>query len=314
MKKITITFLVLGYFFLMAGVGRASLSSRPFYASPLIEQADLPNPSAYNLLNDAQSTTGPTPPPGVEAQGARIASPNAVVLSGAPAYLWRHGCGPTAAGMIIGYWDSHGYDWLIPGSAITQTAQVDEAIASSLGEQNHWTDYAFPVDYSPVLLPDKSEPPVGDEHPDNSIADFMHTSQSYYSNFYGWSWFSDVKRALLGYFDLVNPTGSAAISNNLYYSDGLWDNFRNEINSGRPVVFLVDSDGNSYTDHFITAIGYDMVGDVKQYAALNTWDTSIHWYSFGPLTAGTPWGIFGAVTFSISGGFDKFVYLPGVMR
>ncbi|MEA1944402.1 MAG: C39 family peptidase [Euryarchaeota archaeon] len=30
-------------------------------------------------------------------------------ISGVPAYLWRYGCAPTAAGMVLMYWDSHGY-------------------------------------------------------------------------------------------------------------------------------------------------------------------------------------------------------------
>ena len=39
-----------------------------------------------------------------------------VTISDVPSYKWYHGCGPTAAGMIIGYWDAHGYDNLIPVS------------------------------------------------------------------------------------------------------------------------------------------------------------------------------------------------------
>ena len=30
-------------------------------------------------------------------------------ISGVPNYPWYHGCSPTAAGMVLGYWDSHGY-------------------------------------------------------------------------------------------------------------------------------------------------------------------------------------------------------------
>lgn len=141
----------------------------------------------------------------------------------------------------------------------------------------------------------------------------MHTSQSYYSNYYGWSWFSDMRRAFLGYFDFVNPPGYMAVSTNLYYNSGLWDAFRIEIDAGRPVVFLVDSNGDSLTDHFVTVIGYDVVGDVKQYAALNTWDKSIHWYSFGPLSSGKPRGIYGATTFRIYY-LENAVFLPNVMK
>jgi hypothetical protein len=30
-------------------------------------------------------------------------------ISGVPYYPWRTGCSPTASGMVLGYWDSHGY-------------------------------------------------------------------------------------------------------------------------------------------------------------------------------------------------------------
>jgi len=42
-------------------------------------------------------------------------------ISGVPAYLWRCGCAPTAAGMVLGYWDGHGYP-NFPG----ETTLIDE--------------------------------------------------------------------------------------------------------------------------------------------------------------------------------------------
>lgn len=252
---------------------------------------------------DAQSTSGPIPPASVRAAGDMVASPNAVTLSGVPAYLWRHGCGPTAAGMVIGYWDGRPhYDWLIAGSAASQTTEVDEAIASSLAAASHYTDYALPQDSYPTLLADRSELPAGDEHPDNSLADFMKTSRSASGNYYGWSWFSDMRVAFVGYFALRAHPGFTLTTDNLSMGAGAfnWSVFQAEINAGRPVVLLVDTDGNGSTDHFITAIGYDEVGGVQRYGALNTWDTSLHWYDFAPLGVGKPWGIYGATTFRIT--------------
>jgi hypothetical protein len=253
---------------------------------------------------DAQSTTGPIPPPeAVEMSSLEYTGgTGAVVISGVPTYLWRHGCGPTAAGMMIGYWDSKpGYEWLISGSASTQTTAVNEVIASTTGVQNHYTDYALPDDgASPTILPDKSELPVGDEHADNSIADFMHTSQSYSGNKYGWSWFSDFGPALVEDIQMSNnPGGFTGYSTNLYYDSTLWNTFKAEIDAGRPVGLLVDSSGDGTSDHFIPAFGYDESSGVKKYAAYNTWDYSLHWYDFGPMTNGKPWGILGAITLDI---------------
>jgi len=48
-------------------------------------------------------------------------------ISGVPNYIWRNGCAPIAAGMVLGYWDSHGYP-NFPG----KTTLIDE-LADSMG-------------------------------------------------------------------------------------------------------------------------------------------------------------------------------------
>ena len=134
--------------------------------------------------SDAQSTTGPVPSKDLFRGSSIEALDYEVVISGVPAYIWHNGCGPTAAGMIVGYWDGQGYDDLVSGDASTQTSSVDDMISSS----DNYDDYCVPIDSYPTLLPDLSELPLGDEHPDNCVADYMKTSQSYHSNYYGWSW------------------------------------------------------------------------------------------------------------------------------
>lgn len=280
--------------------------------------------STHDPLKDAQSTTGPVPPAGALLLApAHTASAAAVTLA-VPAYLWRHGCGPTAAGMVIGYWDAHGFPALIPGDATTQTTAVDEAIASSIVEQSHYTDYVLPMETGsePAPLPDKSEPPAGDEHPSNSLGDFMHTSWSAVGNYYGWSWFSDVAPAFSGYIQYVNQTTGShytAVTQKYYMYDGSlsWDLLKNEINAGRPVIFLVDSSGDGYTDHFVAVRGYDESGGVLYYGANNTWDTNSepHWYEFGPMQSGKPWGVYGAITLQVQdiSSLDHSVFLPLVL-
>jgi hypothetical protein len=226
------------------------------------------------------------------------ASATAVVIKGVPPYAWRHGCGPTAAGMLIGYWDGRGYRALFPGQADTQTEAVNAAIAGE-GEGSHYRDYAEPLDYSdtsPAPLPDRSEPPPGDTHRSDCLADFMKTSRSAVGNYYGWSWYSDVGKALRRYVTWASGGRLAAVTRNLLVGDGslTWERYRNEIASGRPVILLVDTNGNGATDHFVTAVGYDNA--TGRYACLNTWDYEIHWYDFAPLAPGRPWGIFGATT------------------
>ncbi len=251
---------------------------------------------------DAQSTTGPTPPPGINVLGESGTANSEVVIRDTPAYVWHHGCGPTAAGMVVGYWDTHGFDDLVPGDASTQTATVDAMIASE-GPASNYSDYCEPIDSPPApIKPDKSEPPVGDEHPDDCVADYMKTSQSYHNNYYGWSWFSHVGPAMENYVNALGHSDYLVTVDNLYMhgpSTLNWDSYRAEIDAGRPMVFLVDTNGDGGTDHFVTAIGYATANGVPKYACLNTWDTGIHWFDFAPMAPGQPWGIYGAVTFEI---------------
>lgn len=244
-----------------------------------------------NICYDAQSTTGLVPPPNCGEGLDPSTITDSKIIEGVPAYLWHHGCGPTAAGMVIGYWDGKGFDELIDGDASTQTEKVNNAIASV----ENYNDYCVPIDYPPNLLPDKSEPPFGDEHDDNCIADFMKTSQSYSKNYYGWSWFTDVGRALKNYIRWRNPKYMPIVES-VYWNTLTWERFCREINESHPIIFLVDTDGDGHTDHFITAIGYD---SHHHYACYNTWDTNIHWYNFAGISAGKKWGIYGAVFCSI---------------
>jgi hypothetical protein len=114
-----------------------------------------------------QSKTGPVPPDAVVARDAAnqnqsFESHTAEVTLSAPGYLWRHGCGPTAVGMVVGYYDGQGYEDLIPGEAATQTSDVNQAIASGgnssspnpPGSEEHYEDYARPQDSWPTMLTD----------------------------------------------------------------------------------------------------------------------------------------------------------------
>jgi hypothetical protein len=207
------------------------------------------------------------------------------LLSGVPAYIWYRGCGPTSAGMVVGYWDMHGYPNLIAGDSSTQTASVDSAIAST----EHYNDYSLPLDdNSTGILADRST--LGGAHANNSIADWMHTSWSSDGMLYGWSDFSRVDDAIDSY---CNWKGYPSFTTtNEAWGAFTWNDFKTEIDAGRPMVFLVDSDANGTTDHFVPAIGYD--DTLHRYACYNTWDTSVHWYDFSQMASGQQWGIYGA--------------------
>ena len=103
-----------------------SLGLSFFVAAGVAARSPLRPPEA-----DALSTSGPTPPAAVSRRDAlkppeAAQAPASAATLPVPAYLWRHGCGPTALGMIAGYYDGLGFDDLIPGSAASQTDAVNQ--------------------------------------------------------------------------------------------------------------------------------------------------------------------------------------------
>jgi len=256
------------------------------------------------------TTTGPTPPQSVVkgyARAAARATGADHLIAGVPAYTWRHGCGPTATGMVIGYYDTHGFDELIPGDAGTQTTEVGQAIASDQrdgGSVGHYQDYSLPLDDS-SLLADKSEPPAGDEHTSNSVADFMRTSWSAEGLAYGWSWTSMVGPAFTGYVNFRQPAyGPGAADHSVGDPASLttWAVLRAEVDAGRPTVLSVDCTGDGAVDHVVAGVGYRETDALLEYAYLNTWDRDIHWARYHPPTDGDAWGIRKLTTFTLSGG------------
>ncbi len=262
---------------------------------------------AEDIDEPQQSTTGPEPPAEVLARdAARQLMPEAepggavqVVISGVPDYLWRHGCGPTAVGMVVGYYDSRGYSDLITGDASTQTAAVNQSIASGgdlynpnpPGSEEHYEDYATPEDYYPTILADDY---IGKRSPhiDNCIADYMDTSKSTRDNYYGWSWSSDVAPSFTDYVNQQNSSYGPTVTEYRWSNGTLtWNVLKGEIDSNRPMVFLVDTDGDNSTDHFVTVVGYND-GTPLKYGCYDTWSPQgVRWETFRGMATGAPWGI-----------------------
>ncbi|MEW5702233.1 MAG: FG-GAP-like repeat-containing protein [Candidatus Zixiibacteriota bacterium] len=247
-----------------------------------------------------QSTTGPKPPPGIE-RGRTEKRLSQVVIPGVPAYLWQHGCGPTAVGMVVGYYDNFRPNF-VPGNSATQTAAVNAMIAGDnenfvcgAAYSDHYHDYSCPIDNAPgPFQPDRSE--TGGAHVSNCVGDFMRTSWSAAYNFYGWSWFTDVSTSFMNYVNSVDAMANPAAAEHDYYSF-IWVRLKAEIDSGRPVVLLVDTNADGVTDHFVTALGYDDV--TTEVGIYDTWDTQLHWITWRPMAYGVSWGIYGLTTFTL---------------
>lgn len=96
-----------------------------------------------------------------------------------PDYNWYYGCSPTAAGMMMGYYDSQ-YTNLIAGSAATQTF-YDPSHPSSLATQNMIASAGHIADFYRSYGSSGTDTPTPGRA-FNSLADFMGTSQDSVGN------------------------------------------------------------------------------------------------------------------------------------
>ncbi len=201
-----------------------------------------------------------------------------VFIEDIPAYNWYHGCGPTAAASVLGYWDLHGYPNLFDASGkdVFLTSNVQDQISSP----------AHNAKYDPS--PDVAILPVP---PKTSIADFFRTSVN---QAYGWSWQGDAPAAFTGYSAYRGYEFSATVA---YYGGSLWSDLVREIGQNHPSMFLVDSDGNGSTDHFVPVLGYDdrsLEGLGLWYGYYTTWGEgeTIQWSQYHGMSIGDSWGVY----------------------
>ncbi|MFB3890726.1 MAG: hypothetical protein ACE15C_01755 [Phycisphaerae bacterium] len=200
-------------------------------------------------------------------------------LTDVPAYIWYNGCGPTACGMIVGYWDAHGFPNLIAGSNSWDSNQTE--VKAMIASPGHIRDY--------VPTPDRVATTADPYHADDCVADFMWCSRAPICDSYGYSWTSMQDNGLRDYAAYRGYHNATS-----YYRssmDDLWQDFVASIDAGRPVEFTVDSNGDGDEDHFVTAIGYDDTSGAEKYACLNTWDRVVHWYAYRNVGMGSNWGV-----------------------
>ena len=155
------------------------------------------------------------------------------------------GCGPTAGGMVIGYWEGQGYGNLIPGS--NSWTDNRPAVEAMIGSQGHYDDY-WGTD---------ADPP---QHADDCVADFMGTSRDSIPN--GATAETNLHSGLVEY---AKDLGYASANGWYSLQGGLWNHFVAEIDAGRPMVFAVDTGGDGTANHCVTVIGYDDTAGAERY-------------------------------------------------
>lgn len=203
------------------------------------------------------------------------------IISGVPAYAWYHGCGPTSIGMVLGYWDIHGYPNLFDaqGNDVYLTASVQDQISSPA----HNAKYDPDPDISDSILP---VPPY------TSIADWCGTSVG--SQPFGGSLVSNIAPAVVSYAAYRGYEFQTSLTR--LPIDSTWNLLESEVNAGRPILFYVDADGDGLADHFVPAFGYDnnYNGDGRYYACYTTGSESEtpFWTKFQSKTAGNLYGVY----------------------
>jgi len=252
-------------------------------------------------LGDDVDWMGPTAPPWVTSRERFDPPPSwtVYVIPGVPGYEWRHGCTPTAIGMIMGYYDGQGHGNLMPGDASTQTEAINQAIASQRSELNpaNYEDYCLPMDsHGGTILPDLSEDPPGDEHTNDCIADFIGTSWSVRDMAYGWTRTSYLEDAVPEYIESRYPDYDAfAEFVHIQFGTLSWEFFKAEMDAGRPMQMSVDTDGDGSSDHSVATIGYaqNAAGDSMYYGCLDTWGpaSDVRWCEFAQMEEGQGFGV-----------------------
>ncbi|MCX5674772.1 MAG: autotransporter-associated beta strand repeat-containing protein [Planctomycetota bacterium] len=203
-----------------------------------------------------------------------------VELPGVPSYSWYEGCGPTAAGMILGYWDAYAAPNLIPQPKDSQ------AIRDMIASPEHFTDYVGWGVGVDGPLP---------HHADNSLADFMWGSRG--PELADGNSYEDMQ--VVGLVNYAKMCGYAGASGWWEYYGSLWDDFVAEINARHPAEFFVASTGSGKPDHYVTAFGYDDNPSQRRYKAYNTDGGPAQWYDFAPLAAGKAWSIQSGTFFNV---------------
>jgi len=212
-----------------------------------------------------------------------------VELSGVPSYAWYEGCGPTAAGMIIGYWDAHGAPNLIPQPKDLQ------AIRNMIASPEHFIDYVGYGTGMDRLDKYPTVPPL-EYHANNSLADFIWGSRGpELADKDSYEYMQ-----VVGLVSYANMRGYAYASGWWEYYGSLWDDFVAEIDAGRPAEFFVASQdkGSGQTqatpDHYVTAIGYkcdDQDPNYRKYEFYDTTGGDAQWKDFLYLDSGKAWSI-----------------------
>jgi hypothetical protein len=239
--------------------------------------------------------------PGFESSQQLAASSGADAsssLSPPADYDWWNGCSPTAAAMLFGYWEEHGYD-AFPGNhrnlpatfpnTSTNPVHYTDARGVIAGWAHKQAGMAKGYDYGS---------PEG--HVADSLADFMLTSDGGTSRLYnvmahGMKTFAawddprtpEIESRKFQVESVFRPGAMPGGSGDWTYED-----YCAEIDAGRPVHLGLKS-GDS--GHSVLGVGYYDDGDVQDVILLTTWHSGLQqWEWTNESHSGHHYTVYGA--------------------
>jgi hypothetical protein len=240
------------------------------------------------------------------------------VLPDAPAYDWYYGCSPTSAGMMMGYYDIHGYSGLSYGNLVRGgTAELStwSPAGSPLADKTIASD-GYIKDFYSSDFGDRGASKYGVSGDDiatsrspDSLADFMGTSQDAAGNpngsttFYYWTngapftaqdaanYGVGSRDGMYGLWEYVNYAGYADPMTNFYtqciYGPSTpagftFSDYEKVIDAGGVVMIQV-------AGHSMFGYGY---GPGNSVYVNDTWSPGVHTMQWGGSYANlSQWGV-----------------------
>jgi len=209
-------------------------------------------------------------------------------------YDWWNGCVPTAAGMLFGYWEEHGYDAFpgnhrnlpatYPGTS-TNPALYTDARGVIAGWAHKQSGMAEGWDYG-----------NWEGHAPDSLADFMETEDG------GTSRRNNIMTHGMKTFAAWDDPRTPEIESRKFTTQNVWTSLEGgswdyadycaEINAGRPVHLGLDSDDGG---HGVLGVGYYNQGGTEDVVLLTTWHSGLQQWEWENEThSGHNFSVYGA--------------------
>jgi hypothetical protein len=210
---------------------------------------------------------------------------DANVLTEFPHYGWYFGCTPTSLAQIFGYYDRSQFTALFPGTdARTRDSIVERYLASDqhklAGQENRPTSFfgryigAGDWHNSPSL-------PNHEQNPD-CIGDFLKVEN-------GGTFLENIGSGTLNYLRWRGYTSGWSVGPRTFCSPASFADIVQSIDEGRPVLGLVDFNGDGVLDHGTSIIGYNT--DNNTYACQDPNDSFVRWTPWTTPRAGLRFGV-----------------------